>query len=183
MQGGEHYAEDGQHEGQFNDHFADLRPAEPFEHGRSELNEENCQVEHNTQTNFEEQGCSTLRNEDGVRESPRTAEVVLQCEYNKGVAEECGQDCRTYSGVKALESEDIAGCGSCVSAGCESNTAEQVESDPDTPWVVVIKVGHGTDTLSESEHGKDQTHNKDGTCHQIECIEGRFRAVIRGSGH
>ena len=144
VQGREHYAEDSQHEGHFNDHFSDLRPAQPFKGGRSELNEENSQVEHNAQTNFEEQGGSTLRYEDGVRQSPRTTKVVLQCKYNQSVAEECGQDCRTYSGVKALESEDIAGCGGSVTTGCKSNTAEQVESDPDSPRVVVIKVGYGT---------------------------------------
>ncbi len=183
MQGGEHYAEDGQDHGQFNNHFSDFLPAQPFEHGRSELDKEHSQVKHNAQTYFEKQGGGTLGNEDGVRQPPRTTEVVLQCEYNQSVAEECGQDCRTYSGVKALESEYIAGCGSCVSAGCKGNTAEQVESDPDSPRVVVIKVGYGADSLSEPEHSEDQAYYEDGAGYQIEGIEGRFRAVIRGSGH
>jgi hypothetical protein len=86
---------------------------------------------------------------------------IVQKSYNyKEVAQKSSSDSRAHCGVVVLHAEEVTGCGGYVTAGSQCYATHKVETDPQTPRVVVIEVGYSADTFIETQEGKNQTTSK-----------------------
>ncbi len=141
MHGGEDDAEDGEGQGHLDDDVPGFPEAQPLKGGRHPLDKEGDQIKKDAQAHFKEHGGGTGLDKDGIRQPPGTADVVMQGKDDQGIAQEGGEDGRPHRGMKALQTEDVAGRGGGVAAGGQSDAAQQVEADPDAPGVVIRKVG------------------------------------------
>ena len=78
----------------------------------------------------------------------------------------------------AFETEDVAGRGGGVAAGGQSDAAEQVEADPDTPGVVIRQVRDPAQPLGKAQDGDKGAYQEDNAGHNVKW--GQQRLIQRG---
>ena len=93
-------------------------------------------------------------------EVPPAAEVEDDTDTSQRVTEQAGQQGRANQRVILALVEDVHQHGHREAAAGEGRPDDNVNHDPDTPRITVVKVSGGTEAEQEA-HGKNRDHDRD----------------------
>src|SRR5574341_1611082 len=101
---------------------------------------------------------------DGVPNAMRPAKVKHQHENHQEKTQKRGEHGRTDDGLKFLNVENVNDGAQRKAAGSETDAAENVEADPQSPRKLIAKIGGRAQALGEADvrrvKAKRQKHDE-----------------------